>query len=196
MVDLLFSFSFFCLWYLSLFSLSIAYGETTGARFTRWLDQQRKTHYIDTKSTQHTGKNFVHFIFISEALLRKNPNYRNVLIMSAKLYSSLSQYTLSLWSCYIFLDYITLHWPFCPSWRDFQPSFGKVIPPTFHELGLGDLVSLYSELCQLGKPPVIVDAAELQQDPEVIQRSEQCCFLLMCFSSVYGFHAHLFCSHM
>ncbi|GAY63917.1 hypothetical protein CUMW_229440 [Citrus unshiu] len=50
---------------------------------------------------------------------------------------------------------------------DILPSFDKVVPPSFKELGLADLVTIYSELCELGKSPVIVDAADLQQDPEV-----------------------------
>lgn len=45
-------------------------------------------------------------------------------------------------------------------------SFDKVVPPSFLELGLADLVSIYSELCELGTPPPIIDAADLQQDPE------------------------------
>ncbi|MBA0727899.1 hypothetical protein Golax_000847, partial [Gossypium laxum] len=45
-------------------------------------------------------------------------------------------------------------------------SFEKVVPPSFLELGLGDLVSIYSELCALGKPPPVIDAADLQQNPE------------------------------
>ncbi|KAH0923537.1 hypothetical protein HID58_023555 [Brassica napus] len=46
------------------------------------------------------------------------------------------------------------------------PSFEKVHPLSFAELGLGELVSIYSDLCQMGTPPAIVDADELQQDPE------------------------------
>lgn len=49
-----------------------------------------------------------------------------------------------------------------------QPSFDKVVPPSILELGLGELVSIYSELCALGKPPPVIDAADLQQNPEVI----------------------------
>lgn len=48
-----------------------------------------------------------------------------------------------------------------------QPSFGKVLPPSFEELGVASLISIYNELSELGRPPTIVDAAELQQDPEV-----------------------------
>ncbi|KAJ9131506.1 hypothetical protein P3X46_035161 [Hevea brasiliensis] len=49
---------------------------------------------------------------------------------------------------------------------DILPSFEKVVPPSFLELGLAELVSIYSDLSQLGKPPVVIDAADLQQDPE------------------------------
>ncbi|KAH1032043.1 hypothetical protein J1N35_044217 [Gossypium stocksii] len=45
-------------------------------------------------------------------------------------------------------------------------SFEKVVPPSFLELGLGDLVSIYSELSAVGKPPPVIDAADLQQNPE------------------------------
>lgn len=50
-----------------------------------------------------------------------------------------------------------------------QPSFGKVLPPSFMELGLANLVAIYSELCKLGKPPPIIDAGDLQEDPEVLK---------------------------
>ncbi|KAG5416498.1 hypothetical protein IGI04_004065 [Brassica rapa subsp. trilocularis] len=46
------------------------------------------------------------------------------------------------------------------------PSFEKVQPPSFLELGLGELVSIYSDLCQMGTPPPVIDADELQRDPE------------------------------
>lgn len=49
---------------------------------------------------------------------------------------------------------------------DSLQSFDKVVPSSFHELGLADLVSLYSELCASGKPPPILDVSDLQQDPE------------------------------
>ncbi|GAB4855514.1 hypothetical protein Ancab_024133 [Ancistrocladus abbreviatus] len=49
---------------------------------------------------------------------------------------------------------------------DILPSFDKVVPSSFFEMGLAGLVAIYSELSALGKPPPIVDAAELQQDPE------------------------------
>uniref|UniRef100_A0A5B7BNX2 Putative branched-chain-amino-acid aminotransferase-like protein 1 n=1 Tax=Davidia involucrata TaxID=16924 RepID=A0A5B7BNX2_DAVIN len=53
---------------------------------------------------------------------------------------------------------------------DILPSFDKVVPPSFLELGLAGLVSIYTELSELGKPPPIIDAAELQQDPEAALR--------------------------
>ena len=53
----------------------------------------------------------------------------------------------------------------------YQPSFDKVVPPSLQELGLTDLVLIYSELCKLGKSPVIIDSADLRQDPEVIKLS-------------------------
>ncbi|KAG6472091.1 hypothetical protein ZIOFF_069546 [Zingiber officinale] len=46
-------------------------------------------------------------------------------------------------------------------------SFNKVISPSFLELGLGDLVSIYSELCKFGKHPPVIDADDLKKDPEV-----------------------------
>lgn len=48
-----------------------------------------------------------------------------------------------------------------------QPSFDKVVPPSFLELGVAELVSIYSELCELGSRPPVIDADDLQQDPEV-----------------------------
>ncbi|CAD5322131.1 unnamed protein product [Arabidopsis thaliana] len=50
------------------------------------------------------------------------------------------------------------------------PSFEKVHPPSFLELGLGELVSIYSDLCQMGTPPAVIDADELQRDPETTLR--------------------------
>ncbi|XP_056853345.1 branched-chain-amino-acid aminotransferase-like protein 1 isoform X3 [Raphanus sativus] len=47
-----------------------------------------------------------------------------------------------------------------------DPSFEKVHRPSFLELGLGELVSIYSDLCQMGTPPPVIDADELQRDPE------------------------------
>ncbi|MED6222307.1 hypothetical protein PIB30_063100 [Stylosanthes scabra] len=49
---------------------------------------------------------------------------------------------------------------------DILPSFDKVVAPSFFELGLAELVRIYNELRELGKPPPVIDAAELQQDPE------------------------------
>ncbi|XP_028554462.1 branched-chain-amino-acid aminotransferase-like protein 1 isoform X4 [Dendrobium catenatum] len=46
------------------------------------------------------------------------------------------------------------------------PSFDKVSPPSFVELGLGDLVSIYNELYELGNPPPVIDAEDLKNDPE------------------------------
>jgi len=48
-----------------------------------------------------------------------------------------------------------------------QPSLDKVISPSFLELGIGELVSIYSELCEIGKAPPVIDADDLQQEPEV-----------------------------
>jgi hypothetical protein len=48
-----------------------------------------------------------------------------------------------------------------------QTSFSKVVPPSFMELGIGELVSIYSELCQFGSPPPVIDADDLLQDPKV-----------------------------
>ncbi|PNX68562.1 branched-chain-amino-acid aminotransferase-like protein 2-like, partial [Trifolium pratense] len=50
------------------------------------------------------------------------------------------------------------------------PSFGKVVPPSFFELGLLELVQIYNELCDIGKPPPVIDAEELQKDPEATLR--------------------------
>ena len=48
-----------------------------------------------------------------------------------------------------------------------QPSFDKVVPPSFLELGVAELVAIYSELCELGSPPPVIDADDLRRDPEV-----------------------------
>lgn len=53
---------------------------------------------------------------------------------------------------------------------DILPSFDKVVPPSFFELGLAELVSIYNELCENGKRPPVIDAAELQKDPEATIR--------------------------
>ncbi|MCI02051.1 branched-chain-amino-acid aminotransferase-like protein 2, partial [Trifolium medium] len=52
---------------------------------------------------------------------------------------------------------------------DILKSFDKVVPPSLHELGLWELVCIYNELFQIGKPPPVIDAAELQKDPEVFE---------------------------
>lgn len=52
---------------------------------------------------------------------------------------------------------------------DVLPSFDKVVPASFLELGLADLVSIYGELCELGNTPAVIDVADLQQDPEVVE---------------------------
>ncbi|KAJ4719515.1 Branched-chain-amino-acid aminotransferase-like protein [Melia azedarach] len=54
---------------------------------------------------------------------------------------------------------------------DILSEFDEVAPPSFKELGFADLVTIYSELSELGKDPIIVDEADLQQDPEAILRS-------------------------
>ncbi|KAL8159525.1 hypothetical protein V2J09_001062, partial [Rumex salicifolius] len=56
-------------------------------------------------------------------------------------------------------------------YRYCKASFDKVIPSSFIEIGLPDLVSVYCELCELGKAPPIIDAADLQKDPEGTLRS-------------------------
>jgi len=55
-----------------------------------------------------------------------------------------------------------------------QPSFDKVVPPSFYELGLAELVCIYNELREIGKAPPVIDAAELQQDPEVFNELKVC----------------------
>lgn len=59
----------------------------------------------------------------------------------------------------------------CLFFRFCQPSFHKIAPVSFIELGFVDLVTIYNELCELGKPPPIIDAADLQENPEVHQLS-------------------------
>ncbi|KAL2478144.1 Branched-chain-amino-acid aminotransferase-like protein 2 [Forsythia ovata] len=49
---------------------------------------------------------------------------------------------------------------------DVFPSFDEVSPPSFMELGYASLVSIYSELCEQGKSPPIIDGALLHEDPE------------------------------
>ncbi|GAU25534.1 hypothetical protein TSUD_38920 [Trifolium subterraneum] len=53
---------------------------------------------------------------------------------------------------------------------DILPLFGKVVPPSFFELGLMELVQIYNDLCDIGKPPPVIDAEELQKDPEATLR--------------------------
>lgn len=48
------------------------------------------------------------------------------------------------------------------------PSFDKVVPPSFMELGIAELVAIYSELCEHGSPPPVIDADDLQRDPEAV----------------------------
>lgn len=54
---------------------------------------------------------------------------------------------------------------------DILPSFGKVVPPSFLDLGLAELVSIYNDLCQLGKRPPVIDATDLAQNPEATLHS-------------------------
>ncbi|KAI6684845.1 hypothetical protein NL676_030758 [Syzygium grande] len=53
---------------------------------------------------------------------------------------------------------------------DILPSFDKITPPSFLEMGLAELVSIYSQLYELGNPPAVIDVADLQQDPEATLR--------------------------
>ncbi|RYR52514.1 hypothetical protein Ahy_A06g027425 isoform B [Arachis hypogaea] len=53
---------------------------------------------------------------------------------------------------------------------DILPSFGKVVAPSFFELGLAELVCIYNELRELGQSPPVIDAADLQQNPEATLR--------------------------
>ncbi|XP_057721234.1 branched-chain-amino-acid aminotransferase-like protein 2 [Arachis stenosperma] len=53
---------------------------------------------------------------------------------------------------------------------DILPSFDKVVPPSFFELGLAELLCIYNELRELGKSPPVIDAADLQQHPEATLR--------------------------
>ncbi|XP_062178176.1 branched-chain-amino-acid aminotransferase-like protein 1 [Alnus glutinosa] len=53
---------------------------------------------------------------------------------------------------------------------DILPSFDKVVPPSFFELGLAELVSIYNDLRELGKAPPVIDSADLQQAPEATLR--------------------------
>ncbi|XP_057515863.1 branched-chain-amino-acid aminotransferase-like protein 1 isoform X2 [Amaranthus tricolor] len=49
---------------------------------------------------------------------------------------------------------------------DVLASFDKDVPPTILEIGLAALVTIYIELSDQGNPPTIIDAGELQRDPE------------------------------
>jgi branched-chain amino acid aminotransferase group I len=49
---------------------------------------------------------------------------------------------------------------------DVLGSFDKVVAPSFLELELASLVTIYGELCELGSPPPIIDALDLQRNPE------------------------------
>lgn len=73
----------------------------------------------------------------------------------------------------------------------FQQSFDKVFPSSFHELGFGDLVSLYSELCAAGNRPPIIDSAELQEDPEVCY-----CYVMLFYVSFLWCYGLLFYDYM
>ncbi|KAI3979682.1 hypothetical protein MKX01_013777 [Papaver californicum] len=55
-------------------------------------------------------------------------------------------------------------------YRFCKPSFDKVVPPSFLELGLAELVSIYLELSDLGTVPSVIDAEDLQDDPEAVLR--------------------------
>jgi len=49
---------------------------------------------------------------------------------------------------------------------DVLGSFDKVVAPSFLELELASLVTIYGELCELGSPPPIIDSLDLQRNPE------------------------------
>ncbi|KAL7120347.1 hypothetical protein ACP275_02G117400 [Erythranthe tilingii] len=53
---------------------------------------------------------------------------------------------------------------------DVLTSYDKVVPPSFVDLGYASMVSIYSELCQEGKPPPVIDSDFLRQDPEATLR--------------------------
>lgn len=53
---------------------------------------------------------------------------------------------------------------------DILPSFDKVVPPSFFELGLAELVSIYNDLRELGRPPPVIDSEDLRRDPEATLR--------------------------
>ncbi|CAE6125907.1 unnamed protein product [Arabidopsis arenosa] len=51
--------------------------------------------------------------------------------------------------------------------EEIPPSSAKVHLPSFLELGLGELVLICSNLCEMGTPPAVFDADQLQLDPEM-----------------------------
>ncbi|KAM7277714.1 hypothetical protein ACFE04_004848 [Oxalis oulophora] len=53
---------------------------------------------------------------------------------------------------------------------DILPSFEKVVSPSSLELGLAQLVDIHTELSALGRAPPVIDAADLQNDPEATLR--------------------------
>lgn len=63
----------------------------------------------------------------------------------------------------------------------FQPSFDKVVPPSFFELGLAELVSIYNDLRELGRPPPVIDSEDLRRDPEVLYLSDYARFIMKSF---------------
>jgi hypothetical protein len=63
----------------------------------------------------------------------------------------------------------------------FQPSFDKVVSPSFLELGLAELVSIYNDLRELGRAPPVIDSADLQRDPEVLYLSNYARFIIKSF---------------
>ncbi|MED6108673.1 hypothetical protein PIB30_026365, partial [Stylosanthes scabra] len=64
----------------------------------------------------------------------------------------------------VFKDIISS--PGSKKYRFCKSSFENEAPPSFSDLGLVELVCIYNELYELGKAPPVIDAAELQQDPE------------------------------
>lgn len=49
---------------------------------------------------------------------------------------------------------------------DILISYNKIMPPSFLQIGLGNLASLYCELAEFGNPPPVIDASDIQRDPE------------------------------
>eukprot|EP00246_Nothoceros_aenigmaticus_P008276 TRINITY_DN2283_c0_g2_i1.p1 TRINITY_DN2283_c0_g2~~TRINITY_DN2283_c0_g2_i1.p1 ORF type:complete len:187 (+),score=13.68 TRINITY_DN2283_c0_g2_i1:629-1189(+) len=54
------------------------------------------------------------------------------------------------------------------------PSFDEVIPVSFRELELGQLLAIFIELRELGRQPPVVDATLLQRNPEVSPGTPEC----------------------